>query len=163
MNSRLGWAENGRFLERFRYTIIASQLLNDVPNPGVYKRQTTIKGTENDLASLTQAERTVAFSWVGILVTAAAAFVTVWSIHWARSTAASTSRIWPLILAPVMGLITCSILYMYFRRQWLQWIRTEAVESASTLVAGSQDLDAAVAASMNLIQEVELVCRGYRM
>ncbi|KAL9015357.1 MAG: hypothetical protein Q9173_000024 [Seirophora scorigena] len=59
--------------------------------------------------------------------------------------------------------MVCSILYMYFRRQWLYWIRAQAVESASTLVTSAQNLDAAVSASVNLIQEVELVCRGYRI
>lgn len=96
-------------------------------------------------------------------MTASAAFAAAWSVHWARTVALSTSQIWPLVLALAVVTTLSSIFYLYSRRQWLHWIRSQAVESASTLVAGAQNLDAAVSASVNLIQEVELVCRGYRM
>lgn len=163
LNSRLGWAEKGRFLEQFRYTIIASQLLNDVPNPGIYKRQDSLQSAGNGLLGPDQDGQKLAFSWIGISVTASAAFAWVWSIHWTRKVATSTSRMWPLLLVPTVAIMICSVLYLYCRRQWLHWVRSQAVESASTLVAGAQNLDAAVSASINLIQEVELISHGYRM
>lgn len=163
VNSRLGWAENARFLEKFRYTVIASQLLNDVPNPGMYKRQTIAQDVENGFSSVDHEGQQVTFSLLGLSGTTTAAFALAWFTHWTRNVATPTSRAWSLILAPVVAIMVCSILYMYFRRQWLYWIRAQAVESASTLVTSAQNLDAAVTASVNLIQEVELVCRGYRM
>ncbi|KAL8963609.1 MAG: hypothetical protein Q9193_000152 [Seirophora villosa] len=163
VNSRLGWAENARFLEKFRYTVIASQLLNDVPNPAIYKRQTIAQDVENGFSSVDHEGQQVTFSLLGLSGTTTAAFALAWFIHWTRNVATPTSRAWSLILAPVVAIMVCSILYMYFRRQWLYWIRAQAVESASTLVSSAQNLDAAVTASVNLIQEVELVCRGYRI
>ncbi|KAL9057735.1 MAG: hypothetical protein Q9206_002233 [Seirophora lacunosa] len=163
VNSRLGWAENARFLEKFRYTVIASQLLNDVPNPGIYKRQTIAQDVENGFSSVDHEGQQVTFSLLGLSGTTTAAFALAWFIHWTRNVATPTSRAWSLILAPVVAIMVCSIIYMYFRRQWLHWIRAQAVESASTLVTSAQNLDAAVTASVNLIQEVELVCRGYRI
>ncbi|KAL9005054.1 MAG: hypothetical protein Q9188_002161 [Gyalolechia gomerana] len=163
LDSKLGWVENGRFLEQFRYTIIASQLLNDVYNPGIYKRHVTSHRPETDCLGIDKDVRIPAFSWSGLSLTASAAFVLVWSVHWTRNAARSTPRAWSLVLTPAVAFIICSVLYLYFRRQWLHWIRSQAVESASALVAGAQNLDAVVSASINLIQEVELVCRGYRM
>lgn len=163
LNSGLGWAENNRFLEQFRYTIIASQLLNDVPSSTVYKRQTPAQGSDARLLSVNADEQMVAFSWSGTALTVLAAFAFAWSVHWTRNYAQSTTQRWPLLLIPIIAVITCLVLYVYFRRQWLHWLRTQAVESASTLVVGAQNLDAAVSASVNMIQEVELICRGYRM
>lgn len=163
MNSRLGWAENARFLEQFRYTIIASQLLNDVPNPGIYKCLNLALDVDKGSSSVDHDGQRVAFSLLGLSVTTLAAFALAWFIHWTRDVATPTSRAWSFFLAPVVAVMLCSILYMYFRRQRLHWIRAQAVESASIFVAGARNLDAAVSASVNLIQEVEIVCRGYRM
>lgn len=163
INSRLGWADNGRFLEKFRYTIIASQLLNEVPNPGVYKRQTTSREPEANFSNDDKDGHSAAFSCSGLSLTVLAAFALTWSIQWTRNVAQSTLSTWPLVITPAVAIAICSVLYVYFRRQWLHWIRSQAVESASTLAAGAQNLDAAISASVNLIQEVELICRGYRM
>lgn len=161
LDSKLGWVENGRFLEQFRYTIIASQLLNDIYNPGIYKRPTPLEKPEADYLAIEEDAQVAALSWTGLFLTASAAFILVWSIHWTRNAAQSTPSIWSLVLTPVVAFTIFSILYVYFRRQWLHWIRRQAVESASTLVASAQNLDAAVSAAINLVQEVELVYRGY--
>ena len=54
-------------------------------------------------------------------------------------------------------------LYYYFRRQWLHYLRVQAIESASSLTTNAQYFDAAASAGITLIQEVELVSRGYNM
>ncbi|KAI4206197.1 MAG: hypothetical protein LQ346_001258 [Caloplaca aetnensis] len=163
LNSRLNWAENGRFLEQFRYTIIASQLLNDVPIPGIYKRQIHLQSVHNSIRDFYEDAETIAFSWLGLSITALAAFALVWSIHLARNVALWTPRVWPLVVAPLVAAMASLFLYLYLRRHWLHWIRSQAVKSACTLVGGAQYLDAALSASVNWIQEVELVCRGYNM
>ncbi|KAL9640877.1 MAG: hypothetical protein Q9204_000526 [Flavoplaca sp. TL-2023a] len=162
LNARIGWTENHRFLEQFRYTIIASQLLNDAPNPGAKRRHASqISGTgppdiiHNDEAPVV--------SWKGLATTALAAFAVAWSVHWTRYIAESTSNRWPLVLTPTVAILICIVLYLSFRRQWLYWLRDQALRSASNLVTEAQDLDAVVSASINLIQEVELVSRGYRI
>lgn len=52
---------------------------------------------------------------------------------------------------------------VYFKRQWLRYRRDQSLAEVSSFVAMSQDLDSATGAAMSLIQEVELVSRGYRM
>lgn len=59
----------------------------------------------------------------------------------------------------VLGLVT----YAYVRRQWLQYVRQQALAETSEFVAKSQEFDAVATAALNLIQEVELVSRGYRL
>lgn len=163
LDSKLGWVENGRFLEQFRYTIIASQLLNDIYNPGIYRRQNILQRPESDCLGIEKDAHVATLSWTGLSLTALAAFVLVWSIHWTRNVARSTPSIWSLVLTPTVAFTLFSILFVYFRRQWLHWIRRQAVENASALVAGAQNLDAALSAAINLVQEVELVSRGYGM
>lgn len=52
---------------------------------------------------------------------------------------------------------------VYFKRQWLRYRRDQSLAEVSSFVAMSQDLDSATGAAISLIQEVELVSRGYRM
>lgn len=55
------------------------------------------------------------------------------------------------------------IFYASAKRQWLKYLRHQAVEGASELVGNAQSFDSAASASIVFIQEVELVSRGYRM
>ena len=55
------------------------------------------------------------------------------------------------------------VLYYFFRRQWLHYLRIQAIENASLLTINAQNFDAAAFAGITLIQEVELVSRGYDM
>ena len=56
-----------------------------------------------------------------------------------------------------------STLYIYFQRQWLHYLRAQAIESASSLTTNAREFDAAASWGITLIQEVELVSRGYNM
>lgn len=86
-----------------------------------------------------------------------------WSIHWIRRLTRVLLTGWVLFAeANMVGLVVI-ILYAYFRRQSLKYLRRQAIETASMLVNNAQCLDAAYFAAVNLIQEVEIVSRGYRM
>lgn len=163
LNARLGWTENHRFLEQFRYTIIASQLLNDIPNQGAHKLRHAFRISDTSRPEIDTHDEPLAFSWTGLALTGLAAFTLAWSVHFTRNCAESTSHRWPLVLTPTVAVIICSVLYLFFRRQYLYWLRDQVSRSVSILVTDAQDLDLIVSASINLIQEVELVCRGYRM
>ncbi|KAL8643379.1 MAG: hypothetical protein Q9228_000012 [Teloschistes exilis] len=163
INSRLSWAENGRFLEKFRYTIIASQLLNNVPNSTVYMRQHAAQNLDVGQQDLNTDTEVVQFTWPGLALTALTAFTFAWLVQWTKAIAQSTSQGWPIVLAPTTVVATCFLLYVHFRQQWLHWLRNQAVQNASALVASAQDLQVAASTTINLVQEIELVCRGYRM
>lgn len=63
------------------------------------------------------------------------------------------------MLVPVLGVL----FYAFARRQWLKYLRHQAVDAAAHLIGNAQGFDSAASASVVFIQEVELVSRGYRM
>jgi Mysoin-binding motif of peroxisomes len=99
----------------------------------------------------------------GAVVTASTAFALVWLIHWSRSgrmAGFSKSRLAVVLIAFVLG---GTVLYAYAKRQWLQYLRQHAVNVGQTLVTNMQAFNSSSAAALALIQEVELVSRGYRL
>ncbi|KAF1999382.1 hypothetical protein P154DRAFT_554837 [Amniculicola lignicola CBS 123094] len=157
VNSRLGRADNQHFLEHFRYLIVASQLVSEqgglrtsVPNfaPGG-------PGPAQDFKVATT-------NLTGALLTGATAFSLVWLVHWARGPAAGFSKGRFLVVLAVFAAVATTC-YAYLRRQWLQYLRQQAVEGAATLVANLQAFEASTSSALALIQEVELVSRGYRL
>jgi Mysoin-binding motif of peroxisomes len=104
-----------------------------------------------------------AFGLQGAIVTAAASFTVAWLIHWSRPHTGfgfSLRRaLVLLILLPVVGIV----FYAFAKRQWLKYVRHQAVEAAAAFIGNAQGLDSAASAALVFIQEVELVSRGYRM
>ncbi|KIW07704.1 hypothetical protein, variant [Verruconis gallopava] len=160
VNSRLGRADNARFLEHFRYILVASQLLSEnqgfvPPKP----MQTSADGTNEPLNEY----KATATSVTGAFLTATTSFAVVWLIHWARAGRArgfSTGR--ALIVLSVL-IAAAMVLYAWARRRWLQNLRQNAVNSASVLVTNLQAFEASTSAALILVQEVELVSKGYRI
>ena len=162
VHSRLGWTENALFLEQFRYTIVASQLLNEHSNPKTYRRQTFPPPTGDGSPHWRQDQNFVP-SRLGLSLTGATAFAFAWSVHWLQSKATVPHDPSHICLFVSAIFAISSTLYYYFRRQWLHYLRVQAIESASSLTTNAQDFDAAAFAGITLIQEVELVSRGYNM
>jgi hypothetical protein len=157
VNSRLGRADNERFLEHFRYLIVASQLLGE--QAGL--RASFIPAFAADGRSGSHEFKVATISPTGAALTGATAFVLVWLVHWSRRQPTfSLGRTSFVLLAFAAA---ASAVYGYMRRQWLQYLRQEAVDGASALVANLQAFEASTSSALALIQEVELVTRGYRL
>lgn len=157
VNSRLGRADNARFLERFRYIIVASQLLNahSLLGQGNFpSREITLPAPD-----LPQ-HGTLTLS--GTAATAATAFALAWMVHWVRGGKQGTGLGRIAILLSVVGVLA-AISNAYVRRQWLQYLRQQTLSELSHFVSVSQEFDTAASAALTLVQEVELVSRGYRM
>lgn len=96
-------------------------------------------------------------------MTASFAFALAWLTHWTRggtNSAAGKSRM-VIFLALLVGFAMIS--YAYMRKQWLQYLRQQSLADVSEFVGKAQEFDTVVAGALTLIQEVELVSRGYRM
>ncbi|KAL1854558.1 hypothetical protein Plec18170_004648 [Paecilomyces lecythidis] len=159
ISSRIGRNDNERFLEQFGYLIVASQLLNEHSAPSYTSAADVLsKAPAAQLPSLSET-----FGLQGVVFTAATSFSVAWLIHWSRSKSGygfNTRRVAVLlILLPVIVLV----FYAFTRRQWLKYVRHQAVEAASVLVSNARSFDSAASASVVFVQEVELVSRGYRM
>ncbi|KAJ5574562.1 hypothetical protein N7450_008461 [Penicillium hetheringtonii] len=160
LTQRPHWTrDNERFLEQFGYVIVASQLLNEHSAPSYT--------SASDVASASQPAElpslSTTFGLHGAIVTAATSFSIAWLLHWGRSKTGSginTRRVGVLlILVPLLGVL----FYAFAKRQWLKYLRHQAVEAAGTFVGNAQGFDSTASASVVFIQEVELVSRGYRI
>lgn len=156
VSARLRRADNERFLEHFRYRIVASQLLAEPSNI----RTATFPAHAHATAPGPDF-KTTTISPTGALLTAATAFTLVWLIHWSRRKSGFTKPRFVVVVVVFVVIATAS--YGHVRRQWLQTLRQHAVENASALVTNLQAFEASTGSALALIQEVELVSRGYRL
>lgn len=156
VNARLGRADNERFLEHFRYLVVASQLLGEQSSI----RTATFPSHANGGAPGPEFKITTT-SPTGAVLTAATAFTLVWLIHWSRRRSSFSKARFVVVFVVFTVVATAS--YAYIRRQWLQTLRQQAVENASALVTNLQAFEASTSSALALIQEVELVSRGYRL
>lgn len=162
VHSRLGWTENALFLERFRYIIVASQLLSEHSNPKTYRRQ-TFPAPAGDGSPQWRKDRNFVPSRLGLSLTGATAFALAWAVRWLQSRAVVPQNPSQICLFAAAVFAITLALYYYLRRQWLHYLRIQAIDSASSLTINAQDFDAAASAGITLIQEVELVSRGYNI
>lgn len=161
VNARISKGDNERFLEQFRYIIVASQLLNE-QSPPTYTSVTGLlanNAAENSSSGL----KSSSFGFEGAIFTTAASFSLVTLLHWARTRPKLGWDLRRIVILLFLGLSVTLSFYVFAKRQWLRDLRCRAVDVASVLVGNGQSLDAAASASVVLIQEVELVSRGYRM
>jgi Mysoin-binding motif of peroxisomes len=84
-------------------------------------------------------------------------------IHWARGGEQSKPSRGRVIAVVLFFVITATVMYTYARRQWLQYLRRQSIDAATAFVESSQAFDVVASAAITLIQEVEVVSRGYRM
>ncbi|KAL5087298.1 Mysoin-binding motif of peroxisomes domain-containing protein [Trichoderma afarasin] len=151
-------ADNARFLEQFRYTIIASQLLNGHSLLGGHRPpalRTPSSTTDSNDQSLLSTE--------GIIVSVVGALALAVFLSWALSSAP-----WPvtkrrLILVLIIAAAAVLVGQVFVRRQWLRYRREQSLSEISTFISNSQNFDSATEATLSLVQEVELVSRGYRI
>lgn len=99
----------------------------------------------------------------GAIVTAFCAFALAWLIHWTRGGKSSNSGKGRFVVFIAVLVVLAVVLYAYMRRQWLQYLRQQSLSEISDFVAHAQQFDGAAAGALSLVQEVELVSRGYRM
>ncbi|CAG8893130.1 unnamed protein product [Penicillium egyptiacum] len=159
LNVRLARSDNERFLEQFGYVIVASQLLNEHSAPSYTSAADVLSAKQpSALPSLS-----TTFGIQGAIVTAATSFSIAWLLHWSRSRTGpglSLKKVGVLlILVPAVGVL----FYAFAKRQWLKYLRHQAVEAAGAFIGNAQGFDSAASASVVFIQEVELVSRGYRI
>lgn len=168
VDSRLGRRENTQFLERFRYIIVASQLLNGHVNVSHYegKPEANTSGglpfaeDEGDDASIFgQQYATKPRIWIG-----SGGFVLMTSvvISWVFRGGSGFNKA-RAITVLVFTLVAAVVLFTQARRKWLRRLRAKSIEYVSIFVENSQTLDILASNAVTLIQEVELVSRGYRL
>lgn len=155
--TKLDRADNSRFIEQFRYTIVASQLLSGhsvlgQPVPVQSSISEVGDGQDPNIPSQT-----------GLVLTAAGALGLAWFIRWVCSGGIMNLTKIRVVAFVVIFAVAGVASQAYVRQQWLRWVRQQLLIETSTLVSKAQDFDSASSAAVALIQEVELVSRGYRL
>lgn len=139
-----------RFLERFRYTIVASELLSSDSNPRTQPPDDPLN---------------LSLSLQGALFSTALSFPLPWLVHWLRAQPHNPlPTSWTQVCFDVVAVLS-AILFLSFalRRQYSRFVRQSTVSAASRFVSDSHSFDAATSATLRYIQEVEVVARGYHM
>ncbi|OQN97711.1 hypothetical protein B0A48_16031 [Cryoendolithus antarcticus] len=163
VNSRLGRADNEKFVEHIRYLLVASQLLSEYLDQGSLQLPLVpvrggLDGTA-EVPGLTISNGNL----YGVAVAASAAFAVVWLISWARtSNGGYVDRSRVTLVAAILAFIG-AVGYAYIRKRLLRNLRRGAVDATSDLTASWQAFEVASTSALQLIQEVELVSKGYRI
>jgi Mysoin-binding motif of peroxisomes len=141
-----------RFLDRFRYIIIASQLLSEDSKPRTRPA--------DDDSSLS-----MSLSLRGALLTTGLSFFVPWLLHWVRILFRNPARTsWTQIcLYPILAFAAALFLIAAFRRQYARFVRQSTALAASKFVSESHKFDTATSAVLRYVQEIEVVARGYHM
>lgn len=164
VNSRLGRADNERFLEHFRYTIVASQLLEQYLDHGSLN-PAAVSGSPNlglDGASegSTQKVPTSVYGAAAVTVVALVIAYLLDRFRSQRPNVLSKSRV-AFVLVALSAVAFVG--YGYNRRQRLRYLRQQAVDGVSTLTATWQAFELSSTSALSFIQEVELVSKGFRL
>ena len=155
--TRIDRADNAKFIEQFRYTIVASQLLSGHSILGHSTSHERVEGPNGGTS-----DRGIPTT-VGLMATALAAITVAWMVNWVYSGGYSHLTKKRVVFTVVLLAAVAFLGHAYVRQQWLRYLREQALSEVSTFVSRSQDLDSVSSAAMSLIQEVELVSRGYRL
>jgi vezatin len=99
----------------------------------------------------------------GLILTAAGAVMFAWLVSWVYSGGYSHLTKKRVLVAVVLLVVAGILSHAFVKQQWLRYLQEQAVTEVAALVSKSQDFDSASSAAAALIQEVELVSRGYRM
>lgn len=150
-------ADNEKFLEQFRYIIIASQLLS---GHTVAARRHAGAGALGDAAGSDQSLLSNEGIIASILGALAVAVVLSWIFGHKKESYITKKR---LVFLVVLLVASGALGQVYLRRQWLRYRREQSLSELSGFIINSHEFDSVVEATLALVQEVELVSRGYRM
>jgi Mysoin-binding motif of peroxisomes len=157
----LSRTEDESFVDHFRYLIIASQLLSEQSRPGSFDPLLHTPGANTRPADVSVG----ATSLEGSIVAVAISFALVWVIHWSthvRSSSLTSSwvRGCLAILFVAFGLV---LVYVYSLRNASRRTHRSTTNAVSSFVDHAHTFDGVTSTSLKLVQEVEIVARGYEI
>ncbi|KAH7022800.1 Mysoin-binding motif of peroxisomes-domain-containing protein [Ilyonectria destructans] len=147
-------ADNAKFLEQFRYTIIASQLLSGHSGLGQHQLSADV-----GVAPISEEDQSLV-STEGIIASVLAALAVAVILSWVVENGVTRKR---LVFLVLLGAASILLGQVHMRRQWLRYRRSQSLSEITKFIENSHSHDSASGAALSLIQEVELVSRGYRI
>ncbi|EGX52848.1 hypothetical protein TWF173_009780 [Orbilia oligospora] len=173
LKSRLAAGENLQFVERFRYILVASQLLNEQASVANYDgRDISSLPTPSTAVPPADNNPFTVITWFGspgprfYAYTAASIIILSILISYLsrggseRKLAFGKSR---AAISLMLSMVLALLVFAHLRRKKLRHLRTDAISAAEQFVENCQMFDVVVGNAITLIQEIELVSRGYRL
>ncbi|KAK6339807.1 hypothetical protein TWF718_009199 [Orbilia javanica] len=173
LKSRLAAGENLQFVERFRYILVASQLLNEQASVANYDgRDVSSLPTPSTAGPPAEYNPFALITWFGspgprfYAYTAASIVILSILISYLsrggseRKVAFGKSR---AAITLMLSMVLALLVFAHLRRKRLRHLRTDAISIAEQFVENCQMFDVVVGNAITLIQEIELVSRGYRL
>lgn len=164
MSPRLSPRESARFVDKFRYIICTSQLLSDnIVASDVVRKTTSRDGlTSFQFADGQQGQwdsRRAAKHWMGsggciILVS----ILVTWAVRKPGRGLPPTAK---ASAAVAVSLLVALYLYAQSRRAYSRYLHTRAAAYCQSMVSCCQTFDSTTFKIINLIQDVELLSRGF--
>lgn len=153
-------ADKAKFLEQFRYTIVASQLLSGHPVLGHHHVNSNFLPSA---ANTNSKHDSSILSVEGFLGSVLGALAVAAVMSWVLGGSSSSATWKRIMILTVLFAASTLVGGVYMRRQYLRHRRQQALSEIAEFVTNSNDFDSATGAALGLVQEVELVSRGYRM
>ena len=160
MSVRVSTSKNDLFLDRFRYLVIASQLLVAEAKPPA---ETKLPNPLGDI--VTPEDPAVSpLSMQGAAISVMISFLVAWTLHWAKVQSSGSTHSWLIFCVSFLLLAILAMgIHGYSQKKASQRVRQAAVDALSTLIKFSHAFDKVARSALSLIQEVEIVSRGYEM
>lgn len=160
INGGLGRAQNSHFIEQFRYSIVASQLLEEHSSHSQLPRGSE-RSSDGSLLQTSQAQQLV--DPIDALIIAVGAFLLAWIVNWTRNAPDWLSLLVRIAISLCITTSSLAVLVLHIKRQRHSRQRQEAILLIRHLTSASSDLDRALSSSISMIQEVETVSHGYQL
>ena len=125
---------------------------------GAYPRPESSPTTDQDTTERIRLN----ISLFGISLTGGTAFVLAWVAHRLRTFNVADIDPRRALLYLFILVAFTTVVCVLVRQQWLNYVWSQAIDNALTLVAKAQNFNTVASSAIALIQEVELVSRGYR-
>ncbi|KAK9389183.1 Mysoin-binding motif of peroxisomes-domain-containing protein [Lipomyces mesembrius] len=167
LKRRLIPRENSRFLERFRYVLVTSQLLDENIPISAFGRsddnnldsdfldERSKSGTRSDLGTGTK-------YWVGsggCIVVVAVLFA--WFIRGCDRLISGVGTKCKLLVGLVIGLSVSLFYYSHAWRKRLRTTRKAAIDCAAQFIKSNHLFDISMSRTIGIVQEVEFISRGF--
>ncbi|KAK9256108.1 Mysoin-binding motif of peroxisomes-domain-containing protein [Lipomyces tetrasporus] len=171
LKRRLGPQENSRFLERFRYVLVTSQLLEENVSVAAFGRSEdpgdhfqsrfldssskSSKGNRSYLGAGTK-------HWVGsggFIVVVAVLFS--WFVRGGDRLISGVGTKCKLLVGMVVGLSVSLFFYAHAWRKRLRSTRKTAIDCATRFINNNHLFDVNMSRTIGIVQEVEFISRGF--
>jgi hypothetical protein len=158
IGSNIHAADNQRFLEHFRYVIIASNLLTEQTGRQSFRPDISLL---QPIDSFTESSDQETWTIEGAVTAVGLPASIAGLVRWVWIADAVLHKLLRIFVTVAFFIVASVAVLSHLKRQTLKSLRQRAVAGAFSTVSNLQALEQSSKAAFTLVKEVELVSRGY--